>query len=60
MTLEGNFCPVYKVTTTKELIYSDTLAQLTVQCLVLKYPDEERKVCKGLKYQDEIDHIVSH
>ena len=60
MTLEGNFGPVYKVTTTKELIDSDTLAQLTVQCLVLKYPDEERKVCKGLKYQDEIDHIVSH
>lgn len=60
MTLEGNFGPVHKVTTTKELIDSDTLAQLTVQCLVLKYPDEERKLCKGLKYQDEIDHIVSH
>lgn len=60
MTLEGNFGPVYKVTTTKELIDSDTLAQLTIQCLVLKYSDEERKACKGLKYQDEIDHIVSH
>jgi len=60
MTLEGNFGPVYKVTTTKELIDADTLAQLTIQCLVLKYSDEERKACKGLKYQDEIDHIVSH
>lgn len=60
MTLEGNFGPTYKVTTTKELIDSDTLAQLTVQCLVLKYSEEERKLCKGLKYQDEIDHIVSH
>ena len=60
MTLEGNFGPVYRVTTTKELIDSDTLAQLTIQCLVLKYSDEERKLCKGLKYQDEIDHIVSH
>ena len=60
MTLEGNFGPVHKVTTTKELIDSNTLAQLTVQCLVLKYPEEERKLCKGLKYPDEIDHIVSH
>lgn len=60
MTLEGNFGPVYKVTTTKELIDADTLAQLTIQCLVLKYSDEERKACKGLKYQEEIDHIVSH
>lgn len=60
MTLEGNFGPVYRVTTTKDLIDSETLAQLTIQCLVLKYPDEERRMCKGLKYQDEIDHIVSH
>ena len=60
MTLEGNFGPIRKVTTTKELIDSKTLAQLDVQCLVLKYPDEERKICKSLKYQDEIDHIVSH
>lgn len=60
MTLEGNFGPVYKVTSTKELIDADTLAQLTIQCLVLKYKDEERKACKGLKYQDEIDHIVRH
>ena len=60
MTLEGNFGPVYKVTTTKELIDSDTLAQLTIQCLVLKYSDEEKKICKGFKYQEEIDYIVSH
>lgn len=60
MTLEGNFGPVYKVTSTKELIDSNTLAQLTVQCLVLKYKDEERKFCRQLKYQDEIDFIVSH
>lgn len=60
MTLEGNFGPVYKVTSTKELMDSDTLAQLKIECLVLKYSDEERKLCKGLKYQDEIDFVVSH
>lgn len=60
LTLEGNFGPVYKVTSTKELIDSNTLADLNVQCLVLKYPDEEKKLCKSLKYQEEIDYIVSH
>ena len=49
MTLEGNFGPIYKVTTTKELIDSDTLAQLQVQCLVLKYPDEIKKQCFDAK-----------
>lgn len=60
MTLEGNFGPVNRVISTKELIDSDTLSQLTVQCLVLKYSEEERKLCRGLKYQEEIDFIVSH
>ena len=60
LTLEGNFGPVYKVTSTKELIDSNTLADLNVQCLVLKYPDEEKKLCKSFKYQEEIDYIVSH
>lgn len=60
MTLEGNFGPSKKVTTTKELIDSNTLAQLNVQCLVLKYPDELRKITKGFTYQQEIDFIVEH
>jgi len=60
MTLEGNFGPIYKVTTTKELIDSNTLAQLTVQCLVLKYSDEIKKLCKNLTYQQEIDFIVDY
>ena len=59
MTLEGNFGPVHKVTSTKELIDSDTLAQLTVQCLVMKYPDTKKKAVKSMKYQEEIDFIVS-
>ena len=60
MTLEGNFGPIYKVTTTKELIDSNTLAQLSVQCLVLKYTDEERKLVKKMDYATEIDWIVTH
>ena len=60
LVLEGNFGPQYKVTSTKELMDSDTLAQLTIKCLVLKYSDESRKSTKGYKYPEEIDYLVSH
>ena len=58
LVLEGLFGRVFNVTTTYDLMASDTLAQLKIQALVLKYPND---VCKGFgkkKYQDEIDYIV--
>jgi superfamily II DNA or RNA helicase len=58
--LIGNFGPVHKVITTKELIDNETLADLKIKCLVLKYPDELRKIVSKLEYQAEIDAIVSH
>lgn len=58
--LIGNFGPVHKVITTKELIENDTLAELKIKCLVLKYPDEIRKIASKLDYKSEIDLIVSH
>jgi len=60
LVLEGSFGQQYKVTTTKELIDSDTLAQLSINCLVLNYPVESRKIGKSLKYSDEIDYIVNY
>tara|TARA_R110000772_G_scaffold194614_2_gene305384 strand:+ start:11876 stop:13363 length:1488 start_codon:yes stop_codon:yes gene_type:complete len=60
LVLEGNFGPQYKVTTTKQLIDSDTLAQLNIKCLALKYPDESRKLAKAFKYPDEINFIVGY
>lgn len=58
--LIGNFGPVHKVITTKELIDNDTLADLKIKCLVLKYPDELRKIVSKLDYQNEIESIVGH
>jgi len=60
LVLEGCFGPVYKVTTTKALIDSDTLAQIKIESLVLKYSEEVRKAFGRKKYQEEIDFIVSH
>lgn len=59
LVLEGNFGPQYRVTSTKDLMSSDTLAQLTIKCLVLKYSDECRKFTKGFKYPEEIDYLVT-
>jgi len=58
--LIGNFGPVHKVITTKELIENDTLAKLNIRCLVLNHNDELKKLVSKLDYQQEIDAIVSH
>lgn len=58
--LIGNFGPVHRVITTKELIDNKTLADLKIKCLVLSYPDELKKIVSKLEYQAEIDTIVSH
>lgn len=60
LTLIGNFGSVYKVTSTQTLIDSDTLADLKIENLVLKYSDEVRKAFGKKKYQEEIDFLVSH
>jgi len=58
LVLEGLFGSVNKVTTTKELMDSDTLAKLKVECIVLRYPDADCKFMKDQGYQDEVDLIV--
>jgi len=60
LVLEGCFGPVHKVTTTKKLMDDGSLADLKVKCLVLQYPDEEKKKVKDMNYQEEMDFLVSH
>ena len=60
LVLEGLFGPVYKVTTTDKLIKDDYLAEIVIKCLTLRYPDEVRKLCKGITYQQEIDYIAQN
>ena len=48
------------VTSTRELIDKGQLADLKIQCVVLKYPKEDCQQVKGLTYQEEMDYIVSH
>ena len=60
LVLEGLFGKVKKIITTKELMDSDTLAQLKINCIVLKHTDEESKRVKKYAYAEEINYIVSH
>jgi superfamily II DNA or RNA helicase len=60
MTLTGLFGPVFRVTSTKELMDDNTLALLTIKALKLEYTDEEKKLLAKAKYQEEMDWIVNH
>ena len=60
LILEGLFGALNKVISTKELIDKKTLAEFKINSIVLTYPEEECKLVKGMKYQDEIDYIVTN
>ena len=60
LVLEGLFGSVEKVTTTKELMESGTLADLEIKCIVLKHTEEESKNLRGLSYAEEINYLVGN
>lgn len=60
LVLEGLFGPAYKVTSTRQLMDENQLANLKITCLQLDYADEEKQLCKKFSYQEEIDWLVTH
>lgn len=60
LVLEGVFGSVHRVTTTKQLMETQKLAQLNITCLMMKYSEELRKAKKNMTYQEEMDFLVSH
>jgi len=60
LVLEGLFGPVYKVTTTKQLMDNDQLAELKIFGLILQYPDDVKKACKDNKYPDEMSFLCGY
>lgn len=60
LVIEGLFGKVFKVTSTKELIDKNILSNLSIDCILLKYPDEIRQSLKKITYQEEIDWIVQN
>ena len=58
LVLEGLFGPVFKSTTTSELIENKQLADFKIKCLVLKYSEAICKESKSWDYLKEIGYIV--
>ena len=58
LVLEGLFGPVYKATSTAELIEKKQLADFSIKCLILKYSDTICKESKSWDYNQEIEYIV--
>lgn len=58
LVLEGLFGAVRKVTSTSDLIDKKHLADFQIKAIILKYPDDIRKIMAGADYQSEIDFIV--
>lgn len=60
LVLEGIFGAVHRVTTTKQLIKNEQLANLDITCVTLDYTDEEKKTANKFTYQEEMDFLVQH
>tara|TARA_B100001057_G_scaffold302187_1_gene302404 strand:+ start:3755 stop:5230 length:1476 start_codon:yes stop_codon:yes gene_type:complete len=60
LVLQGLFGKVHRVTSTRALQDSDTLAKLNIQRIVLQYEEDVRKNFGKQAYQDEIQYIVSY
>ena len=58
LVLEGLFGPVYKATSTAELIQNKQLADFKIKCLILKYPDSVCKMARDWDYNTEVEYIV--
>lgn len=58
LSIQGLFGPIFKATTTNELITKGQLSKLNIKCLILKYPDYVCKEFRKKKYVEEIDYLV--
>lgn len=58
--LEGLFGPIYSAITTKKLIDSNRISDLKINILLLKYKKQIREFASKLKYQDEMNFIVTN
>lgn len=60
LSIEGILGPAIQFIQTKNLMNKGLLAKLGIDCLVLKYNDEERQFIKKQKYIDELKWIVKN
>jgi len=64
LVLEGLFGSVQQVSTTRELMDAGTVAKLKIKCIVLKYPEADRRAIKSSSkteaYEKEVKFLIKH
>jgi superfamily II DNA or RNA helicase len=60
LSIEGILGPAVQFIHTKNLMNKGLLAKLGIDCLILKYSEEEKQLLKKQKYADEIKWIVQN
>jgi len=60
LVLQGLFGKIFKVTTTRKLQDSDTLAQLNISMIMLQYTSTDKLDFGKKTYQEEIDYIINN
>lgn len=60
LALIGLFGPIYRATTTANLIEQKYLAEFSIKSLILKHPNDVCKLSKKWSYQDEINYLISN
>lgn len=60
LAIEGLFGTTLKVTSTKDLIDSNLLSTISIDCIVLNYPPEVCKTLKETSYQEELEFLVGN
>lgn len=60
LVVEGLTGKVHRVARTRDLIDSNILSNLKIDCITLKYGENERKNCRKFKYEEEIKYLISH
>ena len=60
LAIEGLFGTTLKVTSTKDLIDSNLLSTISIDCIVLNYPPEVCKTLKEASYQEELEFLVGN
>jgi len=60
LVLEGLFGPIKNVITSKTLIDRGDLADISIDIILLKHPKEMCQHVSKMKYQEEMDYLVSY
>lgn len=60
LQVQGNFGPIKRVVTTKQLQDRGLASQTKVTRLILQYTTEERLLVASMNYRDEIDFLINH